>query len=198
MKPLALTLAVVASCLTLGAPSAADACAMRRMAEPQAVVAKNAMDEAIKAEKAGNVHSAIREYERAMNGKGTSALRAQAAQEAARLHLKLGRTGAAVNRLKRAVALNPKAGPARLALGALVVADDAPLATTHLLEALKSKDVDHARVQLVLADALARQGMTAQATKALDAAEKLGADAQGIADLRARLEPSANGVAARI
>lgn len=198
MKTLALAVAVASMTFSVAAPSSAEACAMRKFKKPEAVVAKNALKQAQDAEKAGNLHSAIRHYERAMNGKGTKAARADAAQAAARLHLKLGRTGAGINRLKKAIALNPTAPAPRVALGALVLEQDPKLAATHLKEAIKRKAADPARNYLMLADAFARQGLDAEALKALAKAETNGADAASVAAIRDTLAPEATtGVAAR-
>ncbi len=127
MKKLLLALTLV-----FGAHSAAHACAMFKRPKVKQMAVASVMKEAEAAEKRGNVRTAIRHYERAMNAKGKVALRAEAAFRAGKLHLAEGHSQKGIDRLKTAVRLNPEHLEAHLAIGGT----DDPEKVAHLKRAL--------------------------------------------------------------
>lgn len=192
-----ITVALLVLACGLAATSTASACAMFK--RPQLIVAQSALDEGIAAEKAGELHSAVRHYERAMYGEGSNDARADAALRAGRLHVKLGNAEQAADRLRRAVSLKPEDPAARVALGAQLLGADDAGAAEHLQAALRAKlsRADRAVTELALARALVGLDRTAEAAAHLARARSLGVDVDAAAAVDARIQEK-GGLAVRM
>lgn len=174
---------------------AADACAMRKR-PPKMIVAQNDLPDALKAEKKGETRTAIRLYERVMNGAAPDADRVKAALAASRLHAADGNTLKAVARARKAVSLDGKHAAARLALGQLLIEAEPAVARLHLDRAGILGVADKTALSLAQAQLHLRLGETAAAARHLDTAEALGADAKQVKALRDALAgPPAQGAA---
>lgn len=173
MKLVALALTVALAGLV--APTAADACAMRKVRLPDIeMVADKYLEQGEQALAKGQQRAAIRHFERAMNAEGRKATRAEAALKAARLHGELGRTERAIARLTRGVAIDGQHLGLRMALGQALVENDAAEAIAHL-EAARDLDRMNAEVYPELAIAHAKLGQREAAQRYLITAKGLGA-----------------------
>lgn len=172
--------------LPLATVSTASACAMRKR-PPKMIVAKNDLPRAIRAEKKGQTRTAIRLYERVMNGGAAKADRVKAALAASRLHVKAGNTLKAVARARKAVSMDGKHAVARLALGRLLIEAEPAVARLHLERAAILDVADKAGLNLAQAQLHLNAGEKAAAERALAKAESAGADAAQVKALRAAL-----------
>jgi len=178
MKFIALALTVAAA--GLAAPTAADACAMRKARLPTIeMVADRHMNKGDQAQAKGDTRAAIRHFERAMNAEGNATTRATAALRAARLHDALGRTERAIARLTRGVALDGEHFGVRMALGEMLLQADAGAALAHL-EAARDIDRMAAEVYPELAIAHAKLGQRDAAQRYLTTAKGLGASPERV------------------
>ncbi|MCB9524667.1 MAG: tetratricopeptide repeat protein [Myxococcales bacterium] len=188
MKHLAFAAALALPALVAVSPQTADACAMMRVHQP--VEMEPLMAKAQKAEQKGQIRQAIRLYERAMNAKGKTSERAQAAYAAARLHAKEGRSDRAMSRLNRALALNPNHLDARLAYAEGLVAESPAEALEHLAELAKRGALTDAQQRrLHVARALAAPA-GADISADVAAAERLGASPAVLKTLKAKAQPA--------
>lgn len=176
--------------LPLASVSTASACAMRKR-PPKMIVARNDLPRAIKAEKAGKLRTAIRLYERVMNGGATTADKVQGALAASRLHEKSGNTLKAVARARKAVSMDGKHAAARLRLGSLLVEAEPAVARLHLERASILDVADKAGLNLAQARLHLAQGQAVAAARFLDKAEAAGADAEAVKALRDALAKGA-------
>lgn len=175
--PMKLAALALAFALTgLVTPLTADACGMRkvRFSGPIEMVADTQLKQGQQAEQKGDLRAAIRHYERAMNARGRSVVRVDAAVRAAALHQKLGNTKRAIARLTRGVAIDDTHFGARVTLGRLL-AESAPAEALPHLEAARDLDRLDADVYTDLAITHARLGQRDAAERALAAAKGLGA-----------------------
>ena len=180
-------LAAAAFAAPLFTAQSADACAMRRR-EP-VVVAKNvekpahSLADARAAEMRGERHTAIRLYEAIMNAPGATAERSQAALAAARLLADDGQQAKAVARAQKAVGFAPGDAQAQLALGELMVGDEAGRAMAHLKKAEALGGADPMRLALAQARAYKAFGEVESARAQLERARSLGAPTADIAQI---------------
>lgn len=188
MKPAVVVLALALTSLsTLATVSPAAACAMRKVHIP--IEDEEYVAQGIAAEARGELHTAIRHYERAMNAAAGAAL-ADAAVRAAKLHQKLGASDRAINRLNRAVAAAPRHLEARVLLGRALTTSAPAEAIVHLEAALQLDAVADLHADLALAAAHAGRGALAKTH--LDLARQRGAAVERI---RAAEEALGAGVA---
>lgn len=193
MKLAALALAAVVTSAATFAPATADACAMRKVRLPQIeMVADTHFKKGEQAEAKGDMRTAIRFFERAMNAEGAASLRATAALRAANLHDALGNTDRAIARLTRGVALDGTHFDVRFALARKLMQRDVAAALPHL-EAARDINRLAAAVYPELAIVRAKLGQTEAARRDLITAKGLGADPARVTEAEAAL--TAGGVA---
>lgn len=176
MKPAIAVLTLALAALSpLVSATPAEACAMRKIAAP--IAGEEYVAQGIAAEARGELHTAIRHYERAMNAsKGVA--QADAAVRAARLHHKLGASDRAINRLNRAVAAAPRFLEARVLLGRALTASNPAEAIPHFEVALQLGATGDLHAEMALA--AARAGRAELARTHLDLARQHGAAVEHI------------------
>lgn len=183
------SLALVATLALLSAltPTAASACAMRKISPPVEMVAQVHFRKAAAAEDRGQTRVAIREYERAMNAEGPARVRAEAAVRAARLHAAAHHASRVESRLRRAVALDRRHAEAHAALGRHLLgkADAEAISMLRKAIALNAEGAADLNLDLALASIRLHQREAAQA--ALQQARMGGADPARVAAVEAAL-----------
>lgn len=194
MRTLALGFSLALSGLGFAAASSgtAEACAMYR---PHVVEStERLVAEAKRAESKGELRTAIRLYERAMNDDSArKAVRVEAAVKAGELQAKVGKGRESLRRFQKAVAMDAQSFPAQLGLGrAQAASGDLGAASVTLATAARLSTAsfrERGDAQAALAAVLARLGRGAEAAAALQAARLLGASPESVADTDAAAAP---------
>lgn len=180
--------------LVAATPAPAAACAMYRPKVAQST--ERLVAQAAEAERKGELRTAIRLYERAMNDDaGATAPRVRAALKAGELQAKAGKGKESLRRFEKAVALDLTHYEARMAYGrALVREGDFATAQTQFGAAaanVRATEMERGHAQAALAIALAKQGRAHEARIALDRARTQGALAEAVAEAEAVVGPAA-------
>lgn len=190
MKRTALV-ALVAATALVATTSVASACAMRKR-PVVALVAQSQLQQGHAAEARGELRTAIRHYERAMNAKGPAAARAQAALRAGLLHAKAGKATRAQARFARAAELAPDGATLRAVAVAQRDAGDVEGARGALTRALSMDGVKAADVHAELALLEIAAGDRAAAERHLTRARIGGASAEAVVAVERALSGEVN------
>jgi tetratricopeptide (TPR) repeat protein len=178
MKRTALV-ALAAATALVATTSVASACAMRKR-PVVAVVAHNQLQQAEAAEARGELRTAIRLYERAMNAAGPAADRSKAALRAGLLHAKAGKATRAKARFARAAELAPDGVALRAVAAVQRGVGDLDGARGALTRALSLDGVKAADVHAELAVLEVEAGDRAAAERHLTRARTGGASAEAV------------------
>lgn len=176
MKPVIVALALsLTSLSSFVIVNPASACAMRKVHAP--VEDAEYVAQGIAAEQRGELHTAIRHYERAMNA-ASEADKADAAVRAAKVHFRLDASDRAINRLRRALDASPGHVEAHSLLGHALLASNPKEALDHFAAVVSMAPDGDRHADLALA--AARVGRRDLAQSHLDLARQQGAAVERI------------------
>jgi tetratricopeptide (TPR) repeat protein len=180
--------------LVAATPGTAEACGMYRPKVAQST--ERLVAQAAEAERKGELRTATRLYERAMNDDaGATAPRVRAALKAGELQAKAGKGRESLRRFEKAVALDSTHYEARMVFGrALAAKGDFAAAQAQFGAATglpRATPMERGHAQAALAVSLAKQGRAHEARQALDRARELGALSEALAEAEAALGPAA-------